>query len=54
MVGRVNHPWHTGLTVLDLDSDGRPDIIAPVNNAWEVKEQQGGSEMEVWFNRAVR
>ena len=50
----VNHPWHTGLTVLDLNSDGRPDIIAPVNSAWEVKDQQGGSEMEVWFNRAVR
>ncbi|MCH8083982.1 MAG: VCBS repeat-containing protein, partial [Myxococcales bacterium] len=41
----VNHPWHTGLTVLDLNSDGRPDIIAPVNSAWEVKDQQGGSEM---------
>ena len=50
----VNHPWHTGLTVLDLNSDGRPDIIAPVNNVWGVKDQQGGSEMEVWFNRAVR
>ena len=50
----VNHPRHTGLTVLDLDSDGRPDIIAPVNHAWEVKEQEGGSAMEVWYNRAVR
>jgi hypothetical protein len=50
----INHPWHTGLTVLDLNSDGRPDIIAPVNSAWEVKDQQGGSAMEVWFNRAVR
>jgi hypothetical protein len=50
----VNHPRHTGLAVLDLNSDGRPDIIAPVNHAWEVKEQEGGSEMEVWFNRAVR
>jgi len=50
----VNHPRHTGLTVLDLDSDGRPDIVAPVNNAWEVKEREGGAEMEVWFNLGAR
>jgi hypothetical protein len=50
----VHHPRHTGLTVLDLDSDGRPDIIAPVNNAWEVKEREGGAEMEVWFNLGAR
>ena len=39
---------------LDLDSDGRPDIVAPVNNAWEVKEREGGAEMEVWFNLGAR
>ncbi len=50
----VDHPRHTDVTVLDLDGDGRPDIIAPVNNAWEIKEQVGGPAMEVWFNRAVR
>jgi hypothetical protein len=50
----INHPRHTGLTVLDLDSDGRPDIIAPVNHAWEIEEQEGGSEIEVWFNRGVQ
>jgi hypothetical protein len=50
----VNHPRHTGLTVLDLDSDGRPDIVAPVNNAWEIKEREGGPEMEVWFNLGSR
>ena len=50
----INHPRHTGLTVLDFDSDGRPDIIAPVNDAWGIKEQVGGSAMEVWFNRMVR
>jgi hypothetical protein len=50
----VNHPRHTGLTVLDLDSDGRPDIIAPVNNAWEIEERAGGADMEVWFNLGAR
>jgi len=50
----INHPRHTGLTVLDLDADGRPDIIAPVNNAWEVKEREGGPEIEVWLNLGVR
>jgi len=50
----INHPRHTGLTVTDLNSDGRPDIIAPVNNAWEIKEQEGGVAMEVWFNRPAR
>jgi len=49
----VNHPRHTGLTVLDLDSDGRPDVVAPVNHAWEIEEQEGGAEIEIWFNRAV-
>jgi hypothetical protein len=50
----INHPRHTGLTVLDLDSDGRPDIIAPVNNAWEVEEREGGPAMEVWLNLGAR
>ena len=40
--------------VVDLDSDGRPDIIAPVNDAWEIVAQVGRYAMEVWFNRAVR
>ncbi len=50
----ANHPRHTGVTVLDFDSDGRPDIIAPVNNAWEIDEQEGGSDLEVWFNLGAR
>ncbi len=50
----VNHPRHTSLTVIDLDDDGRPDIVAPINNAWEVEEREGGSEMEVWFNLGGR
>jgi len=50
----INHPRHTGLTVLDLDGDGRPDSIAPVNNAWEVKEREGGAEIEVWYNGGAR
>ena len=50
----INHPRHTGLSVLDFNRDGRPDIIAPVNNAWEIKEQEGGAALEIWINRAVR
>jgi len=50
----VGHPRHTGATVLDFDRDGRPDLIAPVNNAWEIKDREGGAALEVWFNRAVR
>jgi len=50
----INHPRHTGVTVLDFNRDGRPDIVAPVNNAWEIKEQEGGAALEVWFNRAAR
>jgi hypothetical protein len=50
----INHPRHTGLTVLDLDGDGRPDIIAPVNNAWEIEEREGGPEIEVWLNLGAR
>jgi len=50
----INHPRHTGVTVLDFDRDGRPDIVAPVNNAWEIEEHEGGAALEVWFNRAAR
>ncbi len=50
----ANHPRHTGVSVVDIDRDGRPDIVAAINNAWEIAEQEGGSALEVWFNRAAR
>ncbi len=36
--------------MIDLDDNGRPDIVAPVNYAWERLERKGEPAMEVWFN----
>ncbi len=49
-----NHPRHTGLTVIDMDEDGRPDIVGPINNAWERRDHKGDPAMEVWFNLGSR
>jgi hypothetical protein len=45
-----NHPRHSGVTVIDLNQDGRLDIVAPINFAWERREHKGEAAMEVWFN----
>ena len=49
-----NHPRHTGVTVVDLDQDGRLDIVAPINYAWERRERKDEPAMEVWFNLGSR
>jgi hypothetical protein len=45
-----NHPRHSGVTVIDLNRDGRLDIVAPSNYAWERRERKDEHAMEVWFN----
>jgi len=46
----ANHPRHTGLTILDIDEDGDPDVVAPINTAWDLAPEGGGPSLEVWFN----
>jgi hypothetical protein len=48
------HPRHTGVTLFDLDRDGRLDIVAAVNRAWDAAPTQTGPSLEVWFNRGPR
>ena len=48
------HPRHTGVTLFDLDEDGRLDIVAAVNRAWDVAPAETGPSLEVWFNRGPR
>jgi hypothetical protein len=49
-----SHPRHTGVTLIDLDEDGRLDIVAAVNRAWDVVPAETGPSLEVWFNRGRR
>lgn len=49
-----DHPRHTGLRLVDLDSDGRLDVVAGVNRAWDVETIETGPSLEVWFNRGAR
>ncbi len=48
------HPRHTGVTLFDLDEDGRLDIVAAVNRAWDAAPVETGPSLEVWFNRGPR
>jgi hypothetical protein len=50
----INHPRHTGLTVVDLDEDGRLDVVAAINRAWDVTAVEEGPSLEVWLNRGRR
>jgi hypothetical protein len=45
------HPRHTSVTLFDLDVDGRLDIVAAVNRAWDAAPAKVGPSLEVWFNR---
>jgi hypothetical protein len=45
------HPRHTGVTLFDLDEDGRLDIVAAVNRAWDADPVENGPSLEAWFNR---
>jgi hypothetical protein len=50
----TNHPRHTGLAVVDLDEDGRLDVVAAINRAWDVTAVEEGPSLEVWFNEGPR
>lgn len=45
------HPRHTGVTLFDLDGNGRLDIVTAVNRAWDAEPVEDGPSIEVWFNR---
>jgi hypothetical protein len=47
----VNHPRHTGMTLADLNHDGRIDIIAAINRAWDAQKIEVGPSLEIWINR---
>lgn len=49
-----NHPRHTGMTLVDLDEDGRIDIVAGINRAWDGVEIEQGRSLEVWFNLGLQ
>ncbi|MBW2726701.1 MAG: hypothetical protein JRE71_20165, partial [Deltaproteobacteria bacterium] len=48
------HPRHTGLTLIDLDEDGRLDVVAAINRAWDAAPVETGPSLEIWFNRGPR
>jgi len=48
------HPRHTSVTLFDLDEDGRLDVVAAVNRAWDAAPAETGPSLEVWFNRGPR
>jgi hypothetical protein len=50
----VNHPRHTGATVVDLNRDGRLDIVAAINRAWDVTKKETGPSLEGWLNEGPR
>jgi hypothetical protein len=50
----LNHPLHTGMTVIDFNRDGRPDIVAAINSDWEPEEPLHGPSLEVFVNEGPR
>ena len=49
-----SHPRHTGVAVIDLNQDGRLDIVAAINRSWDVETEDSGPSMEVFFNEGPR
>jgi hypothetical protein len=50
----LDHPRHTGLSLVDLNADGRLDIVASVNRAWDIESIERGPSLEIWFNEGPR
>jgi hypothetical protein len=49
-----NHPRHTGMTLIDFNDDGRLDIVAAINRAWDFEKKEHGPALEVWINEGRR
>ena len=47
----TNHPRHTGFAIADLDADGRPDLVAGINQAWDQEVRESGPALELWLNQ---
>ena len=47
----AGHPRHTGMTVADVDGDGRPDAVTAINTAWDAEPGAEGPSLELWLNR---
>jgi hypothetical protein len=45
------HPRHTGMTIVDLNLDGRPDLVTATNFAWDVETRETGPSLEAWLNQ---
>jgi hypothetical protein len=50
----LNHPLHTGMTVVDFDQDGLLDIVAPIASDWEVETLEPAPSIEIFFNEGPR
>jgi len=48
------HPRHTGVCLIDLNEDGRLDVVAAINRAWDVTPAETGPSLEVWLNLGRR
>jgi hypothetical protein len=46
----LNHPLHTGMTVVDFNRDGLLDIVAPIASDWEVETLEASPSIEIFFN----
>jgi hypothetical protein len=49
-----NHPRHTSMTVVDVNRDGRLDIVAAINRAWDFEKREHGPSLETWINEGPR
>jgi hypothetical protein len=49
-----NHPRHTGMTLVDINRDGRLDIVAAINRAWDFETKEHGPALEAWTNEGPR
>ncbi len=50
----LNHPLHTGMTVIDFNRDGRPDVVTAINSDWNPEEPLYGPSLEVFVNEGPR
>ncbi len=46
----TNYPRHTGLTLIDMDKDGRIDILTTNNHSWVELGQEPNASLQLWRN----